>query len=90
MYKENFCQICFPLTSDAVDTGFDVCDQEPGGECECCGPRGQPCGHCMLCISPFAFVTDIICMVPRFGCFVIAQCTYYDNSRASERYEASL
>lgn len=83
-------EILLPLSTSAVDKGFEVCDQEPGGECECCGPRGEPCGHCMLCISPFALVVDIICLVPRFGCLAVSKCTYCGNPRVSTRQEASL
>ena len=51
----------FPLLVHCCKKGFDNLDTPPSNqECDLCGDPGDPCGDCLLCLSPFGLVLDIV------------------------------
>ena len=63
-----YCPACCYLFCE----GCNHCEQEsPSMECEYCGPVGEPCKDCYICISPFACLfVDILWCPGRLGCYV--------------------
>ena len=48
-------------SGNCCQKGFDNLDKEPSNQdCELCGDRGDPCGDCLLCLSPLGLVIDIL------------------------------
>ena len=68
--EKNF-QYC-PASCYLFCEGCNHCEQEsPSMECEYCGPVGEPCKDCYICISPFACLfVDILWCPGRLGCYV--------------------
>ena len=69
------CQMCLPAGNRFLDDGFEFCDRPPtNGECGCCGPRGECCLNCYICLSPLGFAVDFLSLPFRSVLLMVNCC----------------